>query len=99
VSLNDVSERPLALFKDGSETVGGVSGKIEYMKGGQAIPFGAGVQYNDQSILANVWLQFIINPSLDLKLEGKYFTPMFRDPHDWENVNNVVPSLSVKYHF
>ena len=99
VSLADVSERPNTLYKTNSETVGGVSGKIEYMKGGQSIPFGAGIQYNDQSILANVWLQFIINPSLDLKLEGKYFTPMFREPHDWENVNNVVPSLSVKYHF
>src|SRR5690606_10676549 len=70
----DVEELPTVLQEVWSRTRGGVSGKVEYMKGGQLVPWGAGVQYFDQSILANVWLQFAISRSLDLKLEGKYFT-------------------------
>jgi hypothetical protein len=86
-----------------SKTVGGVSAKIEYMKGGQKIPYGASLQYNDQSILADVWLQFIVSQSLDLKFGFKYFTPVFDanrlESHPWENPNYVVPSVSVRYHF
>ncbi len=73
------------------------------MKTGQSIPWGAGVQYMDQSILANIWLQFAINRRIDLKVEGKYFTPL--DPedrlvtHPWENTSLIVPSVSLKYHF
>lgn len=96
-------EAPTLLVKQWNRSRGGVSGRIEYMKGGQMVPWGAGVQYFDQSILANVWLQFAINNRLDLKLEGKYFTSFDGDErlitHPWENQNLIVPSLSVKYHF
>ena len=96
-------EAPTTLVKQWNRSRGGVSGRIEYMKGGQMVPWGAGVQYFDQSILANVWLQFAINNRLDLKLEGKYFTSFDGDDrlitHPWENPNIIVPSLSVKYHF
>jgi hypothetical protein len=94
---------PTKLMKTETTSRGGVSGKIEYMKTGQAIPWGAGIQYFDQSILGNIWLQFAINRRIDLKVEGKYFTSF--DPtdrlrtHPWENANLIVPSVSVKYHF
>jgi hypothetical protein len=90
---------PTVFSKITSETVGGVSGKVEYMKGGQKIPYGASLQYQDQSLLSDIWLQFIINPRFDLKVGLKYFTPVFREPHAWENANYVVPSVSLKYHF
>ncbi|MCB0712073.1 MAG: hypothetical protein KDD67_07060 [Ignavibacteriae bacterium] len=83
----------------GGETRGGVAGKIEYMKGGTDIPYGAGFQYFDGSVQGNVWLQFIVSRSLDLKFEGKYFTPLFRDPRPWESNSLVIPSVEVKYHF
>lgn len=83
----------------GSSSHGGVGGKIEYMRGGTKYPFGIGFQYFDQSILGNIWLQFSVSQRWDLKFEGKYFTPLFRDPHAWENKNLVVPSVTVKYHF
>lgn len=82
-----------------SQTIGGVAARIEYMKGGQRIPYGLGVQYFDQSLLANLWVQFAVGSRLDLKLEGKYFTPIFRDPHAWEESNLVVPTASLIYHF
>jgi hypothetical protein len=87
------------LGKVGSESHGGVAGKIEYMKGGTDIPYGASFQYFDGSVLGSVWLQFVVGRSLDLKLQGKYFTPLFRDPRPWESNSLVVPSLEVKYHF
>ena len=82
-----------------SESHGGVSGKIEYMKGGTDIPYGLGVQYFDGSLLGNVWLQFIVARNLDLKIQGKYFTPLMRDAHPWESTSLVVPSVELKYHF
>jgi hypothetical protein len=82
-----------------SQSIGGVAARIEYMKGGQKIPYGLGLQYFDQSLLANLWIQFVVGSQLDLKLEGKYFTPIFRDPHPWEQANLVVPSASLIYHF
>lgn len=93
-----------SLFKDNSKSFGGVSGKVEYMKGGQVIPWGASVQYVDNSILADAWIQFAITPRFDLKFEGKYFTPLENADerllsHPWENPNLIVPAVSVKYHF
>lgn len=99
----ETTETPTMLQEEWSRSRGGVSGKIEYMKGGQLVPWGAGIQYFDQSVLANVWLQFAISRSLDLKLEGKYFASFDGDDrrltHPWENPNLVVPSISVRYHF
>lgn len=96
-------ERPTILVKEKSESVGGISGKIEYMKTGQHIPWGLGVQYLDQAVLSNIWIQFAVTTSLDLKFEGKYFAtlnPKERlKSHPWENASMVVPSLSLKYHF
>ena len=88
-----------ALGKLFSETHGGVSGKVEYMRGGTDIPYGAWVQYFDGSLLSSVWLQFVVGRSLDLKFQGKFFTPLFRDARLWEEDALVVPSVEVKYHF
>jgi len=81
------------------ESRGGVGARIEYMRGGTKYPFGAALHYFDGSLLGNIWLQFAIGQQLDLKLEGKYFTSIFRSPRLWENENLVVPSVTVKYHF
>lgn len=88
-----------SLGKVADDVQGGVSGKIEYMKGGTTIPYGVWTQYFDGSLLSSVWLQFIVARNLDLKLQGKFFTPLFRDARPWEQNALVVPSLEVKYHF
>jgi hypothetical protein len=94
---------PTKLYKTESFNMGSISGKVEYMKVGQAIPWGASVQYLDQSILAGIWIQFAITPRLDLKFDGKYFTPLDKEKrpitHPWENPNLIVPAISLKYHF
>lgn len=87
------------LEKIGSEAVGGIAGRVEYMRGGTQIPYGVGLQYFDAAIQSNVWIQFVVSRSLDLKLEGRFFTSVFRDPRPWEEKSLIVPSLEVKYHF
>ena len=80
-------------------TQGGVAAAIEYMRTGTWAPFGARLQYVDNSLLSDLWIQFAIARNLDLKFDIKYFTPVFRDPHEWENPNLVVPSVTMRYHF
>lgn len=87
------------LEKVSSETIGGIAGRIEYMKGGTDIPYGIGLQYFDAAIQSNIWIQFIISRSLDLKLEGRFFSSVFRDAKPWEEESLIIPSLEVKYHF
>ncbi len=99
MASGEVAEVPTVFTKTTTENIGGVTARLEYMKGGQRIPYGLGVQYFDQSVLANLWVQFVLGSRLDLKVEGKYFTPIFRDPHPWEQQNLVVPTVSLKYHF
>lgn len=100
---DETNPTSINLIKELSDTYGGISGKVEYMKTGQTIPWGAGLQYFDQGLLGNVWIQFAVTPRFDLKFEGKYFSAL--DPstrkvtHPWENASIVVPSLDVKYHF
>ena len=98
-SVSELQDTVPSLQKVGDETVGGVAGRIEYMKGGTDIPYGIGVQYFDASILTNVWLQFIVLRNLDVKLEGKFFSSLFRDPKPWEEESIVIPSIALKYHF
>lgn len=91
--------RTFARLSPTVESRGGVAARIEYMRGGTKYPFGAALQYFDGSLLANAWLQFAISPHFDLKFEGKFFTPVFREPRAWELNNLVVPSATVRYHF
>lgn len=84
-----------------TESFGGVSGSIDFMKSGGAFPFGIGVRYFDESILAKAWLQFFYSEYLDLKFEGQFFTPIVRDPRAWEPGTGriFVPSVTLVYHF
>jgi len=84
-----------------TESFGGVSGSVDFMKSGGAFPFGIGVRYFDQSILAKMWLQFFYSEYLDLKFEGQFFTPIVRDPRAWEPGTGriFVPSVTLVYHF
>lgn len=63
----------------------GLSGRFEFMAVNQTTPFGAYIQYFDEALSGNVWLQIpLYSERLALKLEAKAFSPMFRDEHPWE---------------
>lgn len=99
VALSETDPRVYAVRKVSSSSQGGVSGAIEYMRTGSWVPFGARLQFVDNSILSDLWIQFALARNLDLKFDLKYFTPVFRDAHPWENPSLVVPAVAIKYHF
>ncbi len=79
--------------KDGIETVGGISGKIEFLATNATTPFGASLQYFDEGIAGDIWLQIpIIQNALALRLSAAGFSPMFRNQrHGWEKGGYFIP--------
>ncbi len=82
-----------------NEFIGGVSGKIEFMNTNWSTPLGASLQYFDESILINTWLQFQASPNLGFRIDANVFTPVFRDARAWENDAVFMPSLRAILNF
>ena len=75
-----------------NETVGGLSGRIDFMTTSWATPAGFTLSYFDETILGQAWLQIPIVTSFALRLDAKIFTPVFRDPRPWEQSAVVIPT-------
>lgn len=82
-----------------SKFIGGVSGKIEFMNTSWSTPMGASLQYFDEAILGNVWLQIQASQSLGFRVDVNMFSPVFRDPRAWENDAVFMPSLRAILNF
>jgi hypothetical protein len=80
-----------------NETIGGVSGKLEFMVKDITTPYGASIQYFDEALYTNAWLQIpIVDNTLALRLDAKGYFTAFRDmPHEWENESVFVPMARV----
>jgi hypothetical protein len=85
----------------GETTVGGISLKMEFMSRDITTPFGASVQYFDESLYANAWLQIpIVSGSFFLRVEAKGFIAAFKDNlHPWENKGVFMPSARLIFNF
>lgn len=95
-----VNGKPSKVFsKYDSEFIGGVSGKIEFMNTSWSTPLGASLQYFDESILINTWLQFQASQNLGFRIDANVFTPIFRDARAWENDAVFMPSLRAILNF
>ncbi|MDD3125567.1 MAG: hypothetical protein PHV24_07090 [Candidatus Kapabacteria bacterium] len=79
--------------KDKSETVGGISGKLEFMTKNISTPYGASVQYFDEGLGVNAWLQIpIIQNTFALRLDAKGYFKAFKDnPRAWEKKSVFIP--------
>ena len=90
-STDDFGDPSIAYKKANSETVGGISLKLDFMRKDARTPFGASLQYFDESISATAWLQApVVKNTLFLRLELKGFIPAFKDTvHPWESKNGV----------
>ncbi len=103
--INIIEEDGVEVDREGvftkrkSETIGGISGRIEYMTINTPTPYGFALQYFDEAISGNVWLQIPIVSTLAVRLDGKAFAPAFRDAHPWENSNVFIPSARVIWNF
>jgi hypothetical protein len=76
-----------------SESIGGVSGKIEFMARNVATPYGAVLQYFDEGIYTNVWLQVpIVENTFALRIDAKGYFKAFADqPRAWESKSVFIP--------
>jgi len=76
-----------------TETVGGVSGKIEFMATNNTTPYGATLQYFDESLRIAAWLRIpIIQNSLSLQLDVNGYMTTFKDtPREWELNSVFIP--------
>lgn len=92
-------DREAVFTKRKSETIGGISGRVEYMTINTPTPYGFALQYFDESISGNVWLQIPLMTSLAVRLDGRASAPVFRDAHPWENSNVFIPSARVIWNF
>ncbi len=81
------------------ESIGGVSGRIEFMTTAWSTPVGFTLSYFDESILGKAWLQIPVVENFSLRLDASVFTPVFRDPRAWENDAVVIPSLHLIFNF
>lgn len=80
---NEEAKLNYQFFDD--EFIFGLSGRAEFMAVNMTTPFGAYVQYFDEALSGNIWLQIPVYKNIiALKLETKAFSPLFRDNHPWE---------------
>jgi len=97
VTLPDTSRIDFA--KLSTQTVGGVSGRIDFMTTGWATPVGFSLSYFDDTVLGVAWLQVPIDPMIAVRLDARIFTPVFRDARLWERDAIVMPSLRFVFNF
>jgi len=99
---NDDMEDVISFVKGDSETIGGISMKLEFMSRDISTPFGGSLQYFDESLFTNVWLQIpVVKDTFYLKVEAKGFIPAFKNvPHPWENKGAVIiPTARLIFNF
>ncbi len=75
------------------ETVGGISGRFEFMARNVATPFGMSAQYFDEGLYTNIWLQVpLVQNTFSLRLDAKgYFKAFANEPRAWENKSVFIP--------
>ena len=97
----DINNEELEYYKLDSETVGGLSGKIEAMVTDVATPYGGSIQYFDESLYTSIWLHFpVIENTLGVRLEANGFFTAFRDElHPWENDSVFIPMARFVFTF
>jgi hypothetical protein len=85
--------------KTKSTTVGGVSGRVEFMTTSWATPVGFSLSYFDETVLGTAWLQIPVIDNFALRLDARVFAPVFRDPRLWEQSTVVMPALRFIFNF
>jgi hypothetical protein len=83
-----------------TETMGGLSGKFEFLAKNILTPFGASVQYFDEALGAKLWLQIpVITDFMALRFEADGYFVAFRHPHEWEEKSVFMPQLRLIFNF
>lgn len=100
--MNDENNIPSAseYYKDNSELVGGLSAKIDFMVQNVNTPYGATVNYFDETINLNLFVQFpVVDNMLYLKLKANGNIILREFDRPWENGSFFMPMINVIYVF
>lgn len=89
----------LTYRKVDNETVGGLSGAIDFMATAWSTPVGFTLSYFDETILGKVWLQVPVMDQFAVRFDARIFTPVFRDPRQWESNAVVMPAVNFIFNF
>ena len=82
-----------------NETIGGLSGAVDFMTTAWSTPIGFTLSYFDQTILGKAWLQVPIMYQFAVRFDAKVFAPVFRDPRIWESSAIVMPAVNFIFNF
>ncbi len=97
---HDTAASPSPRFiRKGSETIGSISGGVDFMSTEVSTPYGFGFRYFDGTLLTTAWLQIPIVPSFSLRFDGRLFTCLLREPRLWEQRTLFVPSVRAVLNF
>lgn len=98
---DDINEPKVNLENRSSEFVGGISGKLEFMTTNNTTPFGGGIQYFDESLQFDGWVQVpIVENTFSIRLEANGYAVAFRkNPRPWEVSSLIVPMARLIYVF
>lgn len=97
----DTREPFLTFRRAATETIGGISGKIDFMAKGLSTPVGGTIQYFDEGLYGNLWLQIpIVENRLHIRIDAKgYFKAFTEDPRPWENESVFIPMARIILNF
>jgi hypothetical protein len=75
--------------------------KLDFMSRDITTPFGASLQYFDESIYGSAWLQIpIIANTFFARIEAKGYYAAFRENlRPWENKSVLMPSIRLIFNF
>lgn len=98
---NEFGQEILKYKQGGTETVGGISSRIDFMAKDISTPFGASVQYFDEGLFADLWLQIpVVQNTLAFNIGAKGYVKLFPDEiRDWEQESLFIPSARVIVNF
>ncbi len=98
-------QMPIAPFnyvnnENGNETIGGITGRLEFLAQDDTNPYGGSVQYFDKQIGYEAWMQFnVIDQRLAFKALLMGYSNLFRDAYEWELDNMFMPTVRAIYTF
>lgn len=87
--------------KKSSDNVTGISAKLDFMAKNARTPYGASIQYFDESIFANIWLTVpIVRNRVAVRFDAKgYSAAMKGKLRDWELNSVFMPTARLIFTF
>lgn len=84
-----------------TETIGGIATRLDFMAKGLTTPFGASIQFFDESLFGKIWLQIpVVQNRLFIRLDANaYFKVFASSPRAWENKSFFLPMARVIINF